>query len=294
MTLVQLKHFIELASNGSFSKSAEKLFLTQPALSRSIKSLEDELGQVLFDRVGRKNELTAFGKHVLLQARELVDAANNLKQSSQHILSGQSGQLKLGLGSGPGALWMTPLLTYVANECPGARLEIARGATPLLVQQLRERLLDALILDIRYLSPSTDLKVEPLCELPGTFMCNKKHPLAKLKHVSFIQLLQFPIASTPLSDEVARVLTEKYGAQAHPDQLIQLRCEEISSLLDVARNTQAVVLTVRAVAPDLKELALTPPLNVNARFGWVSLKSRSEAPLARLLREAALQRLSAL
>jgi hypothetical protein len=39
---------------------------------------------------------------------------------------------------------------------------------------------------------------------------------------------------------------------------------------------------------------LTPPLNVNARFGWVSLKSRSEAPLARLLREAALQRLSAL
>lgn len=294
MTLVQLKHFLELAANGSFSKSAEKLFLTQPALSRSIKSLEDELGQALFDRVGRKNELTPFGKHVLLQARELVDAANNLKQSSQHILSGQSGQLKLGLGSGPGALWMTPLLTYVANECPGARLEIARGATTLLVQQLRERLLDALILDIRSLSPSTDLKVEPLCELPGTFMCNKKHPLAKLKRVSFEQLLEYPIASTPLSDEVARVLTEKYGAQAHPDQLIQLRCEEISSLLDVARNTQAVVLTVRAVAPDLKELPLSPPLNANARFGWVSLKSRSEAPLARVLREAAIQRLSTL
>jgi hypothetical protein len=117
---------------------------------------------------------------------------------------------------------------------------------------------------------------------------------AKLKRVSFNQLLQFPIASTPLSDEVARVLTEKYGAKAHPDQLIQLRCEEISSLLDVARNTQAVVLTVRAVAPDLKEVALTPSLNANARFGWVSLKSRSEAPLAKLLREAALQRLSAL
>lgn len=294
MTLVQLKHFLELAANGSFSKSAEKLFLTQPALSRSIKSLEDELGQALFDRVGRKNELTPFGKHVLLQARELVDGANNLKQSSQHILSGQSGQLKLGLGSGPGALWMTPLLTYVAYECPGARLEIARGATTLLVQQLRERLLDALILDIRSLSPSTDLKVEPLCELPGTFMCNKKHPLAKLKRVSFEQLLQYPIASTPLSDEVARVLTEKYGAQAHPEQLIQLRCEEISSLLDVARNTQAVVLTVRAVAPDLKELPLLPPLNVNARFGWVSLKSRSEVPLARVLREAAVQRLSTL
>lgn len=294
MTLVQLKHFIELAANGSFSKSAERLFLTQPALSRSIKSLEDELGQALFDRVGRKNELTPFGHHILGQARELIDAANNLKQSSKHLLTGRHGQLKLGLGSGPGALWMTPLLTYVANECPGARLEIARGATTLLVQQLRERLLDALILDIRSLSPSTDLKVEPLCELPGNFMCNKKHPLAKRKQVTFDQLLDYPIASTPLSDEVARVLTEKYGAQAHPEQLIQLRCEEVSSLLDVARSTQAVVLAVRALAPDLVALPMTPALNATARFGWVSLKSRSEVPLARFLREAALQRLTTL
>lgn len=288
MTLVQLKHFLELAANGSFSKSAERLHLTQPALSRSIKSLEDELGQPLFDRVGRKNELTPFGRLILQQAQELVDAANNLKQSSKQLLTGHSGQLKLGLGSGPGALWMTPLLTYVAKECPGARLEIARGATTSLVQQLRERLLDALILDIRSLSPATDLKVEPLCELPGTFMCNKKHPLAKLKRVHFEQLTQYSIASTPLSDEVARVLTEKYGSQAHPSQMVKLRCEEIASLLDVARNTQTVVLTVRAVAPDLVEIAMSPPLNATARFGWVSLKSRSEVPFAKLLRQAAL------
>jgi DNA-binding transcriptional LysR family regulator len=68
---------------------------------------------------------------------------------------------------------MTPLLTHMATEFPQARLDIARGATSLLVQQLRERTLDALILDIRSLSPSNDLKVEPLCELPGAFMCRK-------------------------------------------------------------------------------------------------------------------------
>ena len=57
MTLVQLKHLIELANSGSFSQSALKLHLTQPALSRSIKALEDELGQALFDRIGRKKSL---------------------------------------------------------------------------------------------------------------------------------------------------------------------------------------------------------------------------------------------
>ena len=287
MTLVQLKHFLDLASTGSFSKSAEKLFLTQPALSRSIKSLEDELGQPLFDRVGRKNELTAFGKHILLQAKDLLEAAKNLKHSSQQQLSGQTGQVKLGLGSGPGALWMTPLLTYMAKDFPQARLDIARGATPLLVQQLRDRSLDALILDIRSLSPASDLQVELLCELPGAFMCRKGHPLAKLKKVSLDQLAAYPVASTPLSDEVARVLIERYGAKAHPEQLVKLRCEEISSLVEVAKSTQTVLVAVRALAPELLELPMSPPLNANARFGWVTLKSRTESSLARLLFQAA-------
>ena len=52
MTLVQLRHLLSLAQTGSFSKSALALFLTQPALSRSIRALEAELGQPLFDRIG--------------------------------------------------------------------------------------------------------------------------------------------------------------------------------------------------------------------------------------------------
>ena len=87
MTLVQLKHLIELANSGSFSQSALKLHLTQPALSRSIKALEDELGQALFDRIGRKNELTPFGQHIVQRARVLVDEANELRLTlRQNIL----------------------------------------------------------------------------------------------------------------------------------------------------------------------------------------------------------------
>jgi hypothetical protein len=118
-------------------------------------------------------------------------------------------------------------------------------------------------------------------------MCSKKHPLAKRKSVTLAQIATYPVASTPLSDEVARVLVERYGALAHPEQLVQLRCEEVSSLLDVARNTNTVVLAVRALAPDLVELPVLPALNANARFGWVSLKARTESPLAKLLQEAA-------
>ena len=279
MTLVQLRHLIELAASGSFSQSAIKLHLTQPALSRSIKALEDELGQPLFDRIGRKNELTAFGLHIVQRARVLVDEANELRQTSLQLQKGDIGQFRIGMGSGPGAMLMTPMLMLMATNYPQAHIDISRGSTVLLVQALRERFLDALILDIRSLQPSVDLKVEALQEMAGAFMCRPGHPLAKKNSVPFAMLRDYPIASTPLSDEVARILMERFGPQAHPDSLVNLRSEEISSLLDVARKSDAVVLAIRASAPDLVELPISPPLNAKARFGLVTIASRSEPPL---------------
>ena len=279
MTLVQLRHLIELATNGSFSRSAIKLHLTQPALSRSIKALEDELGQPLFDRIGRKNELTVFGAHIVQRARVLVDEANELRRTGVQLQKGEIGQFRIGMGSGPGAMLMTPMLMLMATHYPRAHLDISRGSTVLLVQALRERFLDALILDIRSLQPSADLKVEVLQEMTGAFMCRPGHPLAKKNSVPFAMLRDYPIASTPLSDEVARILMERFGPQAHPDQLVNLRSEEISSLLDVVRKSDAVVLTIRASAPDLVELPISPPLNAKARFGLVTIASRTEPPL---------------
>jgi hypothetical protein len=284
MTLVQLKHVIELASSGSFSQAALKLHLTQPALSRSIKALEDELDQPLFDRVGRKNELTSFGAHIVQRARVLVDEANELRQTSLQLKKGEIGQFRIGMGSGPGAMLMTPLLMLMATEHPQAHIDISRGSTTLLVQALRERTLDALVLDIRSLKPASDLKIEALQEMKGAFMCRRGHALAKKRDVAFAQLLDYPIASTPLSDEVARLLIEKFGAQAHPDNLVNVRCEEISSLLDVARNSDAIVLAIRAAAPDLVEIDLSPALNAKARFGLITMASRTEPPLLDKLR----------
>jgi hypothetical protein len=105
------------------------------------------------------------------------------------------------------------------------------------------------------------------------------HPLARRRGgVSFDDLLRYPIASTPLSDEVARVLIERYGAHAHPGDCVTLRCEEIPSLVEVARHTDAVLLAIRAAAPELMELDMRPALVATARFGLVTLARRSEAP----------------
>ena len=286
MTLVQLRHLISLAQTGSFSQSAAALFLTQPALSRSIRALEDELGQPLFDRLGRRSELTPFGREAAQRARELVLAADDLRDAGRQTGEAQEGVLRVGMGSGPGAMLMTPLLLKMAQERPRLRVEIARAATDLLVQALRERVLDALVVDARSLRPAPDLQVQSLHDMRGAFLVRRGHPLSKRRSgPTFDDLLRYPIASTPLSDEVARTLVERYGPRAHPDACVTLRCEELPSLVDTARQSDTVLLAIRAAAPDLVELQMQPALEASARFALVTLRRRTPPPGLAMVRQ---------
>ena len=285
MTLVQLRHLLSLAQTGSFSKSAGALFLTQPALSRSIRALEAELGQLMFDRIGRRSEVTPFGREVVERARQLVEAADDLRDSGAQMASGKVGTLRIGLGSGPGAMLMTPLLMHMAAHHPQLQLEISRGRTELLERSLRERAIDALVVDARSLAPAPDLRATETYEMRGAFLCRRGHPLLRKRGgVNFDQLRAYPIASTPLSDEVARVLVERYGPDAHPARCVTLRCEEIPSLVELTRHSDAVLIAIRAAGPDLAELAMKPALNATARFAVVMLAGRSEAPALPIVR----------
>ena len=285
MTLVQLRHLLSLAQTGSFSKSATVLFLTQPALSRSIRALETELGQALFDRIGRHSELTPVGREVVERARQLVGAADDLRDSGAQMALGNAGTLRIGLGSGPGAMLMTPLLMHMATHHPQLRLEISRGRTDLLERSLRERTIDALVVDARSLVPAPDLRTTETYEMRGAFLCRRGHPLLRKRGgVNFDQLRAHPIAATPLSDEIARVLVERYGPDAHPARCVTLRCEELPSLVELTRHTDTVLLAVRAAGPDLAELTVSPALDATARFAMVTMAGRSEAPALPIVR----------
>lgn len=288
MTLVQLRHLISLAATGSFSTSAEALHLTQPALSRSIRALEDELGLPLFDRIGRRNELTPFGKQVLERARQVVFDADELHDSGRLVGKAEGGELRVGMGSGPGAMLMTPLLMRMAERHPKVRVVVARGHTDLLLQALRARTLDALVVDALSLRPAPDLALDTVREMRGVFLCRPGHPLARKRQgVCFADVQRYPIASTPLSDQVAAALVEAYGPEAHPSACVTLQCEELHSLVEVARNSDAVLLAIRAAAPELRELDMRPALSRVARFAVVTLARRTEAPALPILRALA-------
>jgi DNA-binding transcriptional LysR family regulator len=283
MNIKHLEHLLALADTGSFSRAAERCFITQSALSRSIQNLEDELGGQLLDRIGKRNELTPLGQNVVDRARRIVFDAAELRRSVELMQHGAGGKIQVGLGSGPGALLTTPLLCHAA-EHPELRVSITRGPTELQLLQLRSRQLDALVVDANRVVPAPDLQIESLGPQAAGFLCRAGHPLLSLPKVSLQDLLRYPIACTPLSDQVARMLVEQYGPQADPQSMVALQAEEVDSLIATAENSLAVYLGILAPARAqleagrLLELKLQPAMQAQAQFAYVTLQGRTEAP----------------
>ena len=292
MNLRHLEHWLALAETGSFSRAAEKLHITQSALSRSIQALEEDLGGPLVDRVGKKNELTPLGRSVLERARRIVHEARELKQGATLLQRGGLGTLRVGLGSGPGAMLMTPWLVYMAEHHPTVQVTVSRGSTELQLTQLRDRQLDALVVDLRRVEAAPDLKIEHVVDMRAGFVCRREHPVLKAhpRGVPFGALLSYPIASIQLSQEVARLLVDHYGPQANPAQMTTLQCEDIASLLDVVGQTDAVYLGIVGAAREglaqgrLVELGMHTPLKGQARLGLITLAGRTELPIMSVFR----------
>lgn len=297
MNIKQLEHLLAVAQTRSFSRAAERLFITQSALSRSIQGLEEELGAPLFDRIGKRNELTPLGKDVVARAARLVRDAGELRRSVELFKQGEGGAMRIGMGAGPAAILMTPLLCHMAEQHPQVHVGITRGSTELQLMQLRAHQLDALVVDARSIVPAADLLVEILGELRTCFVCRADHPLARHDSVTLAQVLACPVASTPLSDEIARLLVDLYGPQANPEHMVTLECEDVTSLIGVVERSQAVFLGLAAAARDgieagrLVELQVAPRLEANARFAHVTLAGRTEAPVMGVFRRFAAQRL---
>lgn len=298
MNLRQLEHLLAVAETGSFSRAAEQLHLTQSALSRSIQVLEDDLGARLIDRTGKRNELTPLGEAVAARARRMVFEAAELRRSAELLKQGSVGAIRVGLGSGPGAMLTAPFLVHIAQQHPGVRVSITSGAIELQLVQLRQRTLDALVIEVRNIAPAPDLAIERLAEMRAGFVCRSGHPLLQAgRPVSFDDMLRYPLASTPLSTEVAHALVNRFGPRADPQQAVSLRCDDIMSLIETVKASDAVYLGILAAARasieagQLVELVTAPQLINGPLFAFVTLAGRTEAPSMGLFRQFVAERL---
>jgi LysR family transcriptional regulator, cyn operon transcriptional activator len=127
MNLKHVKTFAVIAKHGSVAKATDELRITQPALSRQIKTLQEELGLRLFDLVGRRLSLTAEGKEFLQQCHGLLGHAGAVLESARSLGRGKTGVLRVGAAPQTIARFFPSFLQSYEKDAPDIRVRLVEA-----------------------------------------------------------------------------------------------------------------------------------------------------------------------
>jgi DNA-binding transcriptional LysR family regulator len=253
------------------------------------------MGVLLVDRHSHKIELTAMGRVAVAQARHVIADADALERMvSTHARYGTD-RLRLGMSATPMHLLAAPLLQQLAVDRP-LQVLVKGSSIATLLESLRERRLDALVVETHAVSGAADLTIEPVAALRTGFLVRVGHPLSRRRRVGPDDLLAYPIVSTNVSDSMATAMTLRHGSRAHPDLLVRGCCEDIHTLLRVTMNSDAIYMGVLAngqhgtYAQTLTQLRFDTK-GFEASFGLVRLAGRAQSAAMKELVKIARQHL---
>jgi LysR family cyn operon transcriptional activator len=136
MNLRQLRTFITIADAGGLARAEGRLQLSQPAASRQIQALETELGVPLFDRIGRRMQLTSEGEDLLRRSRRLLQDADSIGERARALRSGQTGILRVGATTQTIESTLAVFLTAYRRRHPGIEVSLVEEGTVRLADRL--------------------------------------------------------------------------------------------------------------------------------------------------------------
>lgn len=188
MEIHQLRYFAKVAEIGNFTRAAEACFVSQPSLSQQIAKLEEELGQPLFERLGRGARLTEAGHKLLERASQIL----LLLDEAKAVVADDPDAGRLVVAAIPtiAPYFLPGVLTRFAAECPRARVEVAEETTGRLVEMLAHGDVDLAILALPV--RGENLHIEPLFTEELLAVLPAGHALVGKTQVSLLDLAGEP------------------------------------------------------------------------------------------------------
>lgn len=248
MNLSQLRYFRKLAQVQHFTRAAEELFITQPALSNSIKQLEGELGVPLFEKQGRNVRLTKYGREFNEFVTEGLDAIDKGIQVAQEHANNLSGSIDIGTIFTVQSDYLPALLRqYRSIYGPHVDVRLYQGLTQGLIENLEDGTYDIVI--GAYMDNRPDLEFVPVLAQDLVAIIHEDNPLASKDQVTFDELAEMPIVTyrpeTPIGREVKK-LTEENGLS------IEQWCDDeitLGSVVAVEPDIVGISLNTLGLAP---------------------------------------------
>jgi LysR family nitrogen assimilation transcriptional regulator len=278
---------MRVARAGSVSRAAQELRLAQPALSRQIRKLEDELGVALFARHGRGVRLSAAGSLLLERAEAITHLVHQTGEEIREDRSPESGRITLGVPPAAGKLLIAPFVERFQNAWPKTTLHIREGVTSSLLEWLMEKRIDVAIL---HNPPHLEaLNIAPILTErmmvvgpPAHLIKDKKHPATfRIGDLNALPLILPNVA------HANRRLVE-HAAQEHGVQLrIKIEADSVVFVKAlIEKGLGYTILTYAAVRDEVERKKLTAyPIVRPTLSTKVTIVTLRDKPPGRLIQQ---------
>lgn len=268
MELRHLRYFLAVADRLSFTRAAGQLHVTQPTLSHQVKQLEEEVGSVLFDRVGRKVRLTPSGEIFREYAHQALKEIHSATTAISELEGLRHGALTVGVFESFSTSLLPPLLADFSNAYPGVHISVRQLPTGQLEEELDK---GELHLGIAYSPPAMDkIVAEKLFDEPLVLVVGTKHRLAHKNKIHIAELDGEPLTLLTTRFPSRRLLETRLAAAGAKPRLV-LEINSIQAMLGTVRYTKlGTVLTARMAktVPGLHCVELVPTIMRTAALFW--------------------------
>ena len=249
--LTRLRHIAAIARTGSFSRAAEDLHITQPALSRSIATFEKRFGLRIFDRDRSGVAPTAMGRLVVEEAERVLRAARDLDHNLRLYARGEGGDLAI--GTGPLLAMLLPDLgRHLLTESPAIHLRASVRTPEHLVQELLDDRIELIFGNSWAIRDIPDLEFSAIGSIRLAFVVRAGHPLTKQAGVTTAMLARYPQASA--AGASVSELTPETGS---------FICDNFHVLRELVTQTDCVWLTAPSVLADDVDAGRLAPIKVD-------------------------------
>lgn len=272
MEINELQAFIEVSRTASFSQAAEKLYLTQPAVSKRVANLESELDLRLFDRIGRKISLTEAGRALLPRATELLNNIADMKRLATNLSGQISGPLVMGTSHHIGLHRLPPILRRFTASNPAVKLDIRFLDSEAACRAVETGELEIAVVTLPT-TPSGKLKLVRVWADPLVFVVAADHELAGTRGLSLEQLTRYP-AVLPGPTTYTRAILEDKLAEYSLHPTVNMSTNYLETLKMLVSTGQGWSL-LPATMLDQEVIALDLPVLLERQLGIVTHSGRT-------------------
>ncbi|MDE0304255.1 MAG: LysR family transcriptional regulator [Albidovulum sp.] len=233
-----LNHFLAASRAGNIHRAAKELALTQSALSKSIRQLEEELGVALFERSSRGVRLTRFGEVLYERAARIETECNLIEREMAEMAQGRRGNLRIAAG----AVWSSVLLPRVLSRLhakrPSAQFTMIRSSGPRFADLFADGRIDIALGSLDSFSSANDSFIcEPLSEFETLFLAHRDHALHRNPEVALKDLAECSLSMFRLDPELVRRVGTLFATNGLPRPQPILLADSLTSVLEMLRSS---------------------------------------------------------